>query len=205
MLVSGPRIKPVSLALAGRFLITGPPGKSPIPCILIQKDLFFKKTHSLHTVEETNFRSACVTCFHTYMILPEPPHDKCSHMLSSCQVHFTSVAQSCLTFCHPLNRSKLGLPVITNSRSPPKVVSIESVMPSSHLILCRPLLLLLSIFPSIKVFSYESTLHIRWPKYWSFSFNISPSSEHPGLGLLQDGLTGWTCSPRDSQESSPTP
>ena len=72
-------------------------------------------------------------------------------------------------------------PSITNSRSPPKPVSIESVMPSNHLILCRPLLLLLSIFPSIRVFSNKSALHIRWPKYWSFSFNISPSSEHPGL------------------------
>ena len=60
-------------------------------------------------------------------------------------------------------------------------MSILSVMPSNHLILCRPLLLLLSIFPSIRVFSNESALHIRWPKYWSFSFNISPSNEHPGL------------------------
>ena len=60
-------------------------------------------------------------------------------------------------------------------------MSIEAVMPSSHLILCRPLFLLPSIFPSIRVFSNESALHIRWPKYWSFSFNISPSKEHPGL------------------------
>ena len=70
---------------------------------------------------------------------------------------------------------------ITNSRSSPKLMSIESVMPSSHLILCRPLLLLPPIPPSIRVFSSESTLRIRWPKYWSFSFNISPSNEHPGL------------------------
>ena len=70
---------------------------------------------------------------------------------------------------------------ITNSRSLPKLMSIESVMPSNHLILCRPLLLLPSIFPSIKVFSNESVLHIRWPKYWSFSFNISSSNEHSGL------------------------
>ena len=62
-----------------------------------------------------------------------------------------------------------------------KRMSIESVMPSNHLILCHPLLLLPSIFPSIRVFSNESALHIRWPKYWSFSFNISPSNEHPGL------------------------
>ena len=65
--------------------------------------------------------------------------------------------------------------------SPPKPMSIESVIPSKHLILCRPLLLLPSIFPSRRVFSNESALHIRWPKYWSFSFNISPSNEHPGL------------------------
>ena len=70
---------------------------------------------------------------------------------------------------------------ITNSRSLPKPMSIESVMPSNHLILCRPLLLLPSIFPSIRVFSNESALCIRWPKYWSFSFNISPSNKHPGL------------------------
>ena len=70
---------------------------------------------------------------------------------------------------------------ITNSQSLPKPMSIESVMPSSHLILYRPLFLLPSIFPSIRVFSNESALHIRWPKYSSFSFNISPNNEHPGL------------------------
>ena len=70
---------------------------------------------------------------------------------------------------------------ITNSRSPPKPMCIKSVMPSNHLIFCHPLLLLPSIFPSIRVFSNESALHIRWPKYWSFSFNISLSNEHPGL------------------------
>ena len=70
---------------------------------------------------------------------------------------------------------------ITNSRNPPEPMSIESVMPSSHLTFCRPLLLLPSIFPSIRVFSNESDLRIRWPKYWSFSFNISPTNEHPVL------------------------
>ena len=70
---------------------------------------------------------------------------------------------------------------ITNSWSSLKLTSIKSVMPSSHLILCHPLLLLPPIFPSSRAFSNESTLHIRWPKYWSFSFNISPSNEHPGL------------------------
>ena len=70
---------------------------------------------------------------------------------------------------------------ITNSQSSPKLMSIESVMPSSHLIICHHLLLLPPIPPSIRVFSNESTLHMRWPKYWSFSFSISPSKEHPGL------------------------
>ena len=70
---------------------------------------------------------------------------------------------------------------ITNSQSLPKLMSIESVMPSNHLILCRLLLLLPSIFPNIRVFSNKSALWIRWPKYWSFSFNINPSNEHPGL------------------------
>ena len=70
---------------------------------------------------------------------------------------------------------------ITNSWSLPKLMSIESVMPSNHLILCHPLLFLPAIFPSIRVFSNVSVLHIRWPKYWSFSFNISPSSEYSGL------------------------
>ena len=68
-----------------------------------------------------------------------------------------------------------------NSQNLPKIMSIELVMPSNRLILCRPLLLLLSIFPSIRVFSNESALRIRWPKYWSFSYNISPSNEYPGL------------------------
>ena len=70
---------------------------------------------------------------------------------------------------------------ITKSQSPPKPMSIELVMPSNHLILCHHLLLLPCIFPSIRVFSNESALRIRWPKYWSFSFNISPSNEHPGV------------------------
>ena len=92
----------------------------------------------------------------------------------------------------------------TNSWSSPKPMSIESVMPSNHLILCRPLLLLPSIFPNIRIFSNESALCIRWPKYWSFSFNISPSSEHPRLIPFRMGLVGSPCSPRDSQEFSNT-
>ena len=88
------------------------------------------------------------------------------------------------------------------SQSLPNIMSIESVMLSNHLILCHPLLLLPSIFPSIKVFSNESSLHIRWPKYWSFSFSISPSSQCSGLISL--GLTSLiSLQSRDSQESSP--
>ena len=95
-------------------------------------------------------------------------------------LQFSSVAQSCL-FATPWTAAHQTSLSITNSRSPPKPMSIVLVMPSNHLILCRPLLLLPSIFPSIRVFSNESALCIRWLKYWSFSFNISPSSEHPGL------------------------
>ena len=84
----------------------------------------------------------------------------------------SSVAQLCPTLCDPINRSTPGLL---------KLMSIKSVMPSNHLILCYPLLLLPPIPPSIRVFSSESALRIRWPKYWCFSFSISPSNEHPGL------------------------
>ena len=84
-------------------------------------------------------------------------------------------------FVTPWTAARQASLSITNSQSPPKPMSIELVTPSNHLILCHPLLLLPPIFPSIKVFSNESALRIRWPKYWSFSFNISPSNEHPGL------------------------
>ena len=94
---------------------------------------------------------------------------------------FSSVAQSYSTLFHPWTAAHKASLYITNSRSLLKLVSIESVMPSNHLILCHPLLLLPSIFPSNRVFSYESVLHIRWPKYWSLSFSISPSSEYSGL------------------------
>ena len=94
----------------------------------------------------------------------------------------SSVAQWCPTLCDPMNHTARQASLsITNSRSSPKPMSIESVMPSSHLILCRPLRLLPPIPPSIRVFSNESALRMRWPKYWSFSFSISPSNEHPGL------------------------
>ena len=96
-------------------------------------------------------------------------------------VQFSSVAQSCPTLWNPMDCSSQASPSTANSWSLLKLMSIESVMPSNYLILCRPLLLPPSIIPSIRVFSNESVLHIRWPKYWSFSFNISPSNKHSGL------------------------
>ena len=113
-------------------------------------------------------------------------HFKYSSVISIILVAFRSdqiraVAQSCPTLCDPMNRSTPGLPSITNSQSSLRLTSIESVMPSSHLILCGPLLFLPPIPPSIRVFSNESTLCMRWPKYWSFTFSIIPSKEHPGL------------------------
>ena len=96
-------------------------------------------------------------------------------------VHFSPVAQSCPTLVTPRTAACQASLSITNSRRLLKLMSIELVMPSNHLILCRPLLLLPSIFPSIRVFSNESVLCIRWPKYWNFSFSISPSNEYSGL------------------------
>ena len=103
-------------------------------------------------------------------------------------LHFSSIQLlSCAdSLCTAVHQASL---FITNSQSPPKPLSIESVMPSNHLILCRPLLLLPSIFPSIRIFSNESALSIRWPKDWSFSFSISPYNEHPGLISFE--WTGW--------------
>ena len=100
-------------------------------------------------------------------------------------IQLSSVAQSCPTLCDPMNCSTPGLPVHRNSRSLLKLMSIESVMPSSHLIFCRPLLLLPPTPPSMRVFSNESTLRMRWPKYWCFSFSITPSNEHPELISLR--------------------
>ena len=98
------------------------------------------------------------------------------HQVSSVQ------SLSCVRlFVTPWTAARQASLSITNSQSPPKPMSIELVMPSNHLIHCHPFLLLPSIFPSIRIFSNESALHIRWPKYWSFSSNISPSNEQPGL------------------------
>ena len=99
-------------------------------------------------------------------------------VFSCCSVWwYCSVAQSCLTFCDPMNSVRPASLSFTIPLSLLKLMSIESVIPSNHLILCRLLLLLLSIFPSIRIFSNESALHIRWPKYWSLSFRINPSKK----------------------------
>ena len=129
-----------------------------------------------------------------------------SHKLFFGPSQFSSVQSlSCVwLFVTPWTAAHQASLSITNSWSLLKLMSIESVIPSSHLILCRPLLLSPSIFPSIRVFSNESVLHIRWSKYWNFSFNISPSNEYSGLIPFRmdwlDLLAG-----RDSQESSSTP
>ena len=102
---------------------------------------------------------------------------RASHLVSS----VSSFTQSCPTLATPWIAARQASVSITNSRSSPRLKSIESVMPSSHLILCHPRLLLRPIPPSIRVFSNESVLPMRWPKYWSFSFSVSPSNEHPGL------------------------
>ena len=119
---------------------------------------------------------------HTCQVYTSP------HPTFSC-FQFSSVTQSCPTLCDPMNRSRPGLPLHHQLPSPPKPMTIESVMPSNHLILCRPLLLPPSIFPSIRVFSNESALCIRWPKYWCFSFNFSPFNEYSGL--ISFRWIGW--------------
>ena len=123
----------------------------------------------------------------------------CLIIISSSQ--FSSVSQSCSTLCNTWAAAYQASLSITNSQSLLKLMSIESEMPSNNLIPCCPLLLLPSIFSSIRVFFSESVPHLRWPKYWSFSFNISPSNEYSGLISFRI----YSCSPRVSPESSPTP
>ena len=136
---------------------------------------------------QTGFQSSCtILHFHQrYMRVPFPPY-ACWHLVwsgFSFNFQFSSVQllSRVWLFATPWPVARQAFLSITNSWSLSKLMSIEAVMPSHHLILCRPLFLLPSIFPSIRVFLNESTLHIRWPKYCSFSFNISPSNEHPGL------------------------
>ena len=103
------------------------------------------------------------------------------HIFFKPSVQFSSVAQSHLTLCNPMDCSTQSSLSFTNSQSLLKLMSIQLVIPSNHLILCHPLLLLPSVFPSIRVFSNDSVLHIRWPKYWNLSFSISLSNEYSGL------------------------
>ena len=112
--------------------------------------------------------------------LPFEPPEKPPHN-SIYLVQFRSVSQSCLTLCNPMTAVRHTSLSITNFLNLLKLMSVESVMPPNHFILCRPLLLLPSIFPSIRVFSSQSVLCIRWPKYWSFSLSISPSNEYSEL------------------------
>ena len=172
-----------------------------VSALLLRKALPFSLTHS-----------SIWTYTHTLLLFPMSSEQVCQsqdpwHTIiwssagylpqctgfsqQSCEVvQFSWVAQSCPTLCDPMNCSTPNLPVHHELPESSRPMSIESVMPSNHLILCRPLLLLPSIFPSIRVFSNESTLRNRWPKYWSFSFSISPSNEY-----IQDwfplGWTGW--------------
>ena len=120
---------------------------------------------------------------------------------------YCSVYKSCLTLCDPMDCSTPGFIVLHCLPEFAQSHVIESVMPSNHLIICYPLLLPPSIFPSIRVFSSESALRIRWQKYWSFSFSIDPSSEYSGFISLKIDLKEISspCCPRDSQESSPAP
>ena len=115
--------------------------------------------------------------------LPVPHETECMRLwvLCSSSAQFSSVTQLCPTLCNPMNCSTPGLPVHHQLLEFTRAHVHELVMPSNHLILCRPLLLPPSIFPSIRVFSNETILRIRWPKHWSFSFNISPSNEYSGL------------------------
>ena len=124
------------------------------------------------------------------------------------RAHRGGSAQAHPTRCDPTDCSTPGLPVHHQLPEFTQTHVLESClddeMPFSDLILCRPLLLLPPIPPSVRVFSNESALRMRWPKYWGFSFSIIPSKEIPRADLLQNGLVGSPCSPRDSQESSPT-
>ena len=118
-------------------------------------------------------------------------------------LQFSSVTQSCPTLCDPWTAAHQASLPITNFWGLLKLMSVESVMPSNHLILYHPLLPL--ILPRFRVFSNESVLHLRWPKYWTLSYSISPSNEYSGLISFRIGLVGSPCCPRDSQKSPPTP
>ena len=141
----------------------------------------------MYVMSASNIIFLEISFYDRVLFYTKPVHDSrrfsCRILTSNVilSLQFTSVNESCHTLCDHMDCSTPGLPVHHQLLSPPKLISIESVIPSSHLILSCPLLLLPSIFPSIRVFSNDSTLHIRCPKYRSFSFNISPTKEHTGL------------------------
>ena len=149
-------------------------------------DLAFLTVHALlHCISGLGPRFFTPKClFGKWIILSwkqSRPERLRKKLWPSPSVQFNSVTQSCPTLCNPMDCSKPGFPVHHHSQSLLKLMSIKSVMPSNHLTLCCPLPLLPSIFPSIRVFFNESVLHVRWPKYWSFSFSISPSKEYSGF------------------------
>ena len=181
------------------------------PCLLIWQEIFYFTTGSLRWLEDllaTFYRKSfswdsqesLLSTFCPFISPQGKQKDwvqnslrllQCSpsHFLTSgLRPPLSSSAQLCPTLCNPMNCSTPGFLFITNSWSLLKLMSTESVMPSNHLVLCRPLLLLPSIFPNIRVFSNESALHNSWPKYWSFSFSISPSNYFQDWFPL--GLTG---------------
>ena len=136
--------------------------------------------------------------FTYYEIHPPQVYDSVAFSVFArlCDHCYCWVAQSCPTLCNRMDCTCQAFLSFTISQSLLKLVSIEPVMPSSHLILCHPFLLPTSVFPSIKVFSIESALHIRWPQYWSFSLSISPSSEYSGLISFRiDWFDLLVCSP----------
>ena len=168
-----PGIKPTSPALAGRFFITESPGKPHKSCSTL-----------VFTIEKNPHVSGPLQV-QTYVV-----------QWSAISVQFSCSDVS--DFVTPWTAAHQASQSITNSQSLLKLMSIKSVMLSNHLILCRPLLLLPSIFPSIRVFSNQSVLHIRWPK-------IGISASASVLPISLDGLVGSPCSSRDSQKSAPTP
>ena len=143
---------------------------------------FFEDCTRLHEniiIHNTSVQS--LSCIQPCNLCSTPGFPVLHHLLKFPQFSSVQSLSPVWLFVTPWTAACQASLSITNSWSPPKPTSVELVMPSNHLILCRPLLLLPSILPSIRVFSNESALCIRWPKYWSFSFNISPSNEHPKL------------------------
>ena len=149
---------------------------------------------------------SCLLIYFQFLVTYQLTYYLLCSIICTLHVTFGSVhsLSRVLLFVTPWTAAHQASLSITNSRSLLKLMSIESVMPSNYLILCHPLLLLPSIFPNIRVFSNESALYIRYPKYWSFSFSISPSNEHSGLiSIRMDWLD--LLAVQGTQESSPTP